>query len=249
MKLIMFKGISKTGKTTSAEAVISELRRRGFTVGSVKDIHFEGFTMETPGSNTDRHKKAGAAPVTARGLAETDIMFPESLDIERILENYHEDWVVLEGDSGANCPNIVTGRTPEELDRKIDGRTIAVAGVFANRGAKEYRGLPVLSARDDPKALVDFIVERTPERMPNFDTYCCSECGEDGCRGLLEGMLKGTRGRSECTVKDGGVQLFIDGREITIVDFVKDMLGGALRGMVKELDGYREGAEIVIKMK
>lgn len=52
MKIIMLKGISKTGKTTTAEAVIRELKMRGYTVGSVKDIHFESFTVETGGSRS-----------------------------------------------------------------------------------------------------------------------------------------------------------------------------------------------------
>ena len=75
MKVIKVQGTTKTGKTTTVEAIIKELRRRGHTVGSVKEIHYEAFTMETEGTNTYKHKQAGAHPVTARGLSETDIMF------------------------------------------------------------------------------------------------------------------------------------------------------------------------------
>ena len=35
MKVIMLKGTSGTGKTTTAEAIIAELKRRGYTVGYV----------------------------------------------------------------------------------------------------------------------------------------------------------------------------------------------------------------------
>lgn len=248
MKLIMFKGITKTGKTTTAEAVISGLCGRGFSVGSIKDIHFEEFTMETEGTNTDRHKKAGADPVTARGLYETDIMHAEKLDSERILENYDQDWVVLEGDCGANCPNIVTGRTKAELDDQINELTIAAAGVIAGE-ITEYRGLPVFNALADPDRLLDFIVERTPERMPNYDRNCCTACGEEGCRGLLSGMLKGTRSRSECVVGEGDVKLYFDGEEVMTVGFVKDIMRGTMKGMISQLKGYREGTEVVLKFK
>ena len=37
-------------------------------MGSVKDIHFEAFAIDTPGTNTYRHRQAGAELVTARGL-------------------------------------------------------------------------------------------------------------------------------------------------------------------------------------
>lgn len=248
MKLIMFKGISNTGKTTTVTKVIKGLCGRGFSVGSVKNIHFEGFTMETEGTDTDQHKKAGAHPVTARGLSETDIMLPGSADIEEILENYTNDWVVLEGNSGANCPNIVTGKSTEELDEQINELTIGIAGVISKE-MKEYKGLPVFNGMDEPEKLLDFIVDRTPERMPNYDKDCCIACGDSGCRGLMADMLQGKRDRSECIVDDGNVKLFFDGEEVMIVDFVKDIMKGSVKGMISKLKGYKDGTEVTLKFK
>lgn len=51
-------------------------------MGSVKDIHFEGFSIDSAGTNTDRHKKADSQLVTARGLYETDILFQGRLPVE-----------------------------------------------------------------------------------------------------------------------------------------------------------------------
>jgi molybdopterin-guanine dinucleotide biosynthesis protein B len=261
----MFKGVSGTGKTTTAEAVIRALRRRGFTVGSVKDIHYEGFTMETPGTNTDRHHRAGADPVTARGLRETDILFAGCAGIERILEAYTQDWVVLEGDSGANCPNLVTGGTAAEIDAQINDLTIGIAGTAAPElagraaaaantevrldGSLCYRGLPLFDARTEADALVEYLLGKTPRRMPNYDTDCCEKCGPGGCRALLAGMLRGTRSREECSVREGTLQLFFDGQEVQIVDFVKDVLRGAAGGIVEQLDGYRPGMEVTIRFR
>lgn len=247
MKVIMLKGVSKTGKTTTAEAVITELRRRGYTVGSVKDIHFEAFTMETEGSNTDRHKKAGAHPVTARGLGETDIMFDHTLDIEEILNYYNQDYVVLEGDSGANCPAIITGCTVEQLDQQINDRTIAVSGVISET-LEHYQNLPVINGMKEVARLVDLIEEKTPERMPNYPAECCKACGTD-CRGLLTRILRGTGSPSECILKGQQVQLYINGNEIPMVPFVKSMIRSVSEAMVGQLNGYEKGAEIVISIK
>lgn len=247
MKIIMIKGITKTGKTTTAEAIIRELRKRGYTVGSVKDIHFEAFTMETAGSNTDRHKKAGAHPVTARGLSETDIMFDHTVDIDRILDFYTQDYVVLEGDSGANCPVIITGRTVEDLDAQVNGRTIAASGVISET-LDRYRDLPVINGMKEIERLVDLIEEKTPERMPNYAADCCSACGTD-CRGLTERILKGTGSLSECILKGQQVELYVNGEEIPMVSFVKSMVRSVTSALVGELDGYEEGAEIVVKIK
>ena len=72
MKIFSVCGISKSGKTTTIELLIKELIRRGYTVGSFKDIHFEQFAIDNEGTNTYRHKQAGARPVTARGISETE---------------------------------------------------------------------------------------------------------------------------------------------------------------------------------
>jgi len=40
MKAVAVNGLSRSGKTTVCEALISGLRRRGYKVGSVKEIHF-----------------------------------------------------------------------------------------------------------------------------------------------------------------------------------------------------------------
>lgn len=247
MKIIMIKGITSTGKTTTAEAVIKELRKRGYTVGSVKDIHFEEFTMETEGTNTDRHKKAGAHPVTARGFKETDVMFDHTLDIDDILDFYNQDYVVLEGDSGANCPNIITGTTIQELDDQYNELTIAVSGVIS-ANLQEYKGLPIINGMTDVKQLVDLIEEKTPDRMPNYSTDCCTACGT-GCRGLTAKILRGTGSISECILKGQNVQLFINDEEVPMVPFVKQILRGVTEGMVAQLDGYEPGSEITIKIK
>ena len=47
MKVFSVAGFHHTGKTTLVVELIKELRRRGFSVTSIKDIHNENFTMGT----------------------------------------------------------------------------------------------------------------------------------------------------------------------------------------------------------
>lgn len=67
MRIFSVSGISKSGKTTTIEEIIKELRRRRYTVGSIKDIHFEAFAIDGPSTNTARHRRAGSELVTAWG--------------------------------------------------------------------------------------------------------------------------------------------------------------------------------------
>ena len=60
MRVVMVKGFSKTGKTTTVTLLTEELRRRGYSVGTIKDIHYEGYRADTPGTDTDKHRCNGS---------------------------------------------------------------------------------------------------------------------------------------------------------------------------------------------
>ena len=160
MRIIMIKGFSKTGKTTTVELLIRELRRRGYTVGTIKDIHYEDYRADVPGTDTFRHRESGAYRVTALGPGDTAIMMDSRMDPEAILKYYKEDFIVLEGDCGIKCPTIITGRTEDDIDRRMCGEAIAISGVIAGK-KREYRGLPVIDARKEVERLADMVEKAT----------------------------------------------------------------------------------------
>jgi len=164
MKVIALVGFSGSGKTTLAELIIAGLCARGYSVGSVKKIHAENFALDTPGTNTDRHRQAGSVQTTALGLQETDILFPRVLGIDELLAHYDQDFVVLEGVRDPRIPALVTANVAEDLARKDPGNICAVAGRLAQgagAGAVLARpdGLmvPLIDALADPVSLVDFV--------------------------------------------------------------------------------------------
>ena len=162
MKIIMVKGYSKSGKTSTCVEIIKELVKRGYSVGSIKDIHFEGFSLDTENEDTWKHANAGASVVTARGLKETDVIFHRQLAVEELLPYYDQDYLVCEGDCGLSCPNIVTGKTTEDLDKRTDENTICFSGVISSEIA-EYDGRPVINGLTDTERLVDLIEDSVKE--------------------------------------------------------------------------------------
>lgn len=162
MKIISVIGITLSGKTTTIENIIKELRKRKYTVGSVKEIHFESFTMEIEGSNTDRHRKAGAELVTARGMYETDILFPEKLNINKILGFYSQDFVILEGVSDTIAPKIIAAHDVEGIEDRLDDSVFAISGKISV-DLREYKGLPVINSMTSIEQLVDLIEEKAIE--------------------------------------------------------------------------------------
>lgn len=168
MRLIMVKGFSKTGKTTTVTALIKELRKRGYSVGTVKDIHYEGFCMDQEGTDTYKHTQAGAVRVAALGEKETDLLFSRRMDIRALLKYYKEDFVILEGDSGADCPVILTARTEDDIEKRMTDRVIAISGVISKE-RKEYKGLPVINCMEEAEKMADLIEKKTAKEKEEAD--------------------------------------------------------------------------------
>jgi molybdopterin-guanine dinucleotide biosynthesis protein B len=156
MKVFSVFGYSKSGKTTTIERLIAELIRRGYSVGTVKDIHFEKFTIEKEGTNTDRHSKAGAELVTARGLYETDILFKERLSMPQILKYYTQDYVILEGVTDFEVPKILCASSTEEIAERISHDVFALSGVISNE-ISAYKDFPVINAVNNIRELTDLV--------------------------------------------------------------------------------------------
>lgn len=214
MKVFSVVGITESGKTTTIENIIKELRKRGYSVGSVKEIHFEQFAIDTEGSNTYRHKQAGSQLVTARGYYETDILFQEKLKVDEILKFYDHDFVILEGIADENVPKIITAHNEKEVLERLDDMVFAISGRIANT-LDEFENLPVINTMDNVERLVDLIEEKVLDRLPSKPK----------------------------------VQLKIDGKDIGMVPFVENILSNAVLGVVKELEGYEEGKEIMVRIR
>ncbi len=249
MKVIAVNGITKSGKTTVCETIISGLRKLGFSVGSVKEIHFELFKIDpVEDSNTNRHKNAGSQLVTARGMFETDVLYQTMLPIEDILRHYDHDYVILEGVTDLNVPRILTAHTEQEVLERLDERVVGVSGVLANDGRKSFGDYPVIHALDEPEKLVQFVMQHAISPMPNMDPKCCDACGCT-CRELTGKILKKQATAEDCVLKKPSIELKVDGHNIEMVPFVENLLKNAVLSVVKELNGYTEDGDIEISFK
>jgi len=162
MKIFCVSGVTKSGKTTTIEKIIGELKKRGYSVASVKDIHAEKFDFDTPGTNTWRHMAAGSEVVVGRGFDKTVVMIPERLEIADLLRWFHHDFVVIEGAREEPFPKILTARTMLEIEERIDGSVFAVSGVVSGQNI-EIDGVPVINALTNIEELTDIIVSSVPE--------------------------------------------------------------------------------------
>lgn len=246
MRIIMIKGFSKTGKTTTVTSLVKELNSRGYSVGTVKDIHYEGFQADRPGTDTFLHAVAGARRVTARGGKETAIICDRQMSIHEILKYYKEDFVILEGDCGIKCPTIITGKTVEDARKRMCPEAIAISGVISasqeTEASKEITVLKEVGDSQEPAA------PKEGTRNAKQDRFLL---GLPVINGITEvrKLADLIEQKTETQKQDFDVELSIDGKEIWMVPFVRETLKNVVIGAVKALDGYEEGKEIVIKVK
>jgi len=246
MKTFSVIGYTQSGKTTTIENIIKELKKRNYSVGSIKDIHFEKFKIDKEGTNTFRHGAAGSELVTARGYYETDILFPRKLSIEEVLEFYSQDFVIMEGVTDYNLPVILCAQNEAEIDERFSDKVFVISGRISN-SIDEYKKIPVINAVEDAARLVDFIEEKVYEKLPDYPPECCSKCGYD-CRTLGTRILQGLSKREDCAVFQRNVTLKIGGKIVGMVPFVQDILCDVAEGVVKNLQGYKRGKTIEIKI-
>lgn len=172
MRIAVVKGFSNTGKTTTVVSLVRELRRRGYTVGTIKDIHFENFEADVPGTDTYRHAQAGACRVTARGPKNTAIIMDERMSIDAILKYYKEDFLVIEGDCGIKAPTIITAKTTDDIEKKMCPEAIAVSGVISQQDfvySCEYGELPVINGVTEVEKMADLVEQATKDKETKLD--------------------------------------------------------------------------------
>ncbi len=247
MKVLSVYGYTQSGKTTIVENIISQLKKRNYSVGSIKEIHYEKFFIDSPGSNTHRHRQQGADPVTARGYQETDILYGSKLTLPEILKHYSQDYVVCEGVTDYNLPKILSAKSMAEIEERWEPGIFAISGRIAETLGESYRGVPVINVLEDPEKLTDLVIEKVFDLLPDVDEKCCYACGF-GCRGLTEQILQGLATRQDCIQKTNSIKLWINGQEIGMVPFVETILKNACLGVVSTLEGYEPGKPIEIKL-
>ncbi|MCB5230737.1 MAG: molybdopterin-guanine dinucleotide biosynthesis protein B [Candidatus Cloacimonas sp.] len=247
MRVISVGGYTKTGKTSTTTLIISELKKRGYTVSSIKDIHFEAFTMEREGSDSWQHRDAGAEAVIARGLKETFYIRPKKMPLSDMLAMFDTDWVVIEGMKREPLPKIIAAESIEQLEELVDKNTFCITGKISKE-LKEFKGVPVLDNFEQADEIMKLVEEKVFEVLPLADEECCTECGFS-CFDMVGEILAGRMKREDCkTDHKQDIKLYVAGKEITIVPFVQRILKTMVTGFVSNLHGYKEG-EIEIKIK
>lgn len=157
LPIISIVGRSNSGKTTLIEKLIPELKRRGYSIGTIKHTHHAP-DIDRPGKDSSRHSAAGADTVMLASPGRVAMI--KQIDSEGIdaLAGYFNDVDLLmtEGYKREPKPKIEVVRAAmgTELLCRNDPHLVAVA-----TDAQIAVDVPVFRL-DDPGAIADFIEQK-----------------------------------------------------------------------------------------
>ncbi|MCV3208301.1 molybdopterin-guanine dinucleotide biosynthesis protein B [Mesorhizobium sp. YC-39] len=156
-------GWKNSGKTTLTEKLVAELARRGWKVSTVKHAHHD-FDIDKPGTDSFRHRHAGATEVAIvsgrRWALMHELRGEDEPTLDDILSRLApSDIVLVEGYKREMHSKLETRRL-EAKDRAplsaSDPHIVAVAADFTVSG----ESLPVFDL-DDTKSIADFVERAT----------------------------------------------------------------------------------------
>lgn len=155
MKIFGIVGWKNTGKTGLMERLVAEFTARGLRVSTIKHTH-HAVDLDPPGTDSFRHRAAGAAEVALVSQSRVAVMqelrgAPEPLPQDLLARMQPVDLVLVEGFKTAPHPKIETHRGQSALIAADDPTIRAVASDCPVKVT-----CPVLDL-NDTGAIADFI--------------------------------------------------------------------------------------------
>lgn len=111
--IVGIAGLQNSGKTTLIELIVPRIVQAGYRVVTVKHIAHDDLRIDAAGSDTQRHRKAGARLAVA--VSDTETVYfhgaPHTLDevLARVDRLEEPDLVLVEGFKGSPLAKIVIG--------------------------------------------------------------------------------------------------------------------------------------------
>ena len=162
IKICAVYGSSKSGKTTTVVEILKELRSRGYSVSTIKDVHVEHFVFDVVGKDTWRHWKAVAEVVGLRAPDESVLMIKRPVMLDELIRHITSDYVVLEGFRGASLPKILCATDEERVKDGLQSTVFCISGLVSEH-LSNYKGVPVINALLNAPDLVDLVEHKSLE--------------------------------------------------------------------------------------
>ena len=155
--IVSFIGWHDSGKTTLASQVVGQLKEKGYRVAVIKSSEHTGVIFDTPGTDTDKHRQAGADSVVFVAPDQL-VLMPHNagLPLLTLAHRYFSDVDIVIGEGFKQASHVAKIEVIRESKDILRGK---VRGVIATATDKDISG-DYIFRLDESKEIADFIEKR-----------------------------------------------------------------------------------------
>ena len=231
MKALSIVGYKNSGKTGLAVKLAQALNRAGLKVAAAKSSH-HGLDKED--TDTDKLLSLCTA-VVGFGPGETAVFWPKKRYVSQLRGLMDADFLIVEGGKQMGwLPRVVVPTSVQDLVELEQGLSVAVYDPEA-KFVSDNHGGPVV-VRD-----VDELARIAQEKGFSLPDLNCGDCGREDCRALAREIVAGKASLTDCRAVRGDFSITINGQELAMKGFVRDIVSASIKGMLSELKGFQPG--------
>ncbi len=158
-KIFGITGWKNSGKTTLAECVVRELTKRGYKISTIKHAH-HSFDIDTAGTDSYRHRQAGAAEVAIVSFNRWALMHElrdaQEPALEEIVSRMAPcDLILVEGYKNDKHPKIEVRRKDSPTQIPLNAEQYSIVAIATDEGLRD-QSVPVLDL-NNIAAVSDFV--------------------------------------------------------------------------------------------
>jgi molybdopterin-guanine dinucleotide biosynthesis protein B len=181
-------------------------------------------------------------------LHDSALIFPQPLSLKEMTALLTCDYLIIEGMKQAPVPKILCADSTEHLEELYDDTVFAVTGRIAAQ-YPDWQEPPLFDLEKDIDKLTALVLDKVFDLLPDSDPACCKVCGLN-CYELAAAILKGERRRSDClTDTPQQLSLSIDGKPVTLVPFVQNLLKDIVLSFIGNLKDANPQGNITLEIK
>ncbi len=155
--IVSFIGWHDCGKTTLASQVVAHLKEKGYRVAVIKSSEHTGIAFDAPGTDTDKHRRAGADAVLFLAPDQLVLMTKNTgLPLVTLAHRYFSDVDIVIGEGFKQASHVAKIEVIRNSKDILRGK---VLGVIATATDQNIHGDHIFRL-DESRELADFIEKR-----------------------------------------------------------------------------------------
>jgi molybdopterin-guanine dinucleotide biosynthesis adapter protein len=189
--IVTFVGWHDSGKTTLVTQVVAELKGLGYSVAVIKSSNDSGIVFDNPGTDTFKHRQAGADSVMLVAPDQTVLRTGSSrLSLRMLARRYFPDVDIVIGEGFKTAKKVPKIEVLRNRDQKMADEIQGIIAIVSD--LDEVEG-STLFGFHQAKEIALFIEKRFLRRRPKIETASLMVNGRKiPIKGFVQEALAGT---------------------------------------------------------